>query len=582
MAVDMFEEGNSTSHTETTNSNTPPFTRLLQILVAFLLALWSASPIQVEDESHSELEEILTDQNRINSQKKLDPCESRCLCLKFSHEIVAPLVFTGECIFPNGTKLELVDAATGQQVRHGPLASSAQIEICVLNDENWTIEELNSHIMVQTRGCDQNPYLRLEGGVVSVNEIKFKHTPKHMKKLDVVKLGARVVDETEVIEAVTGPFTVKDQRLKSKKRYPPSPTDHVWSLEHICKYGAFHKRLTESGIKTVEDFLIELQNNPQRLRHILGRSMSENYWKKVTKHAKTCNLDGRKYLYHHLETEQKFTVAFDVAGQVMWLDSGCGLLHFNMLPENQKAYAQKLVETAFANWENVEKSDNEISTIVSPPPRIGGMSSCHQGNLVTVDECQSLEFQNTSGTTETYRSAECSTSYAFVDRQSVSDEMSVAITSPGHSGFGPWGYQNSPNDIISAISESGDWEELMQYLSSDAIQFDDFLYRELGQTNNSVAETIATQFHQLQHGVAMDLLQNQFMVSENVHNEDSTNTNQQCPMNNVSIVPEASTCKDKYKKIWIKITSIVKWLALNRFVKLKKVRMTKKRKSISK
>ncbi|XP_069151375.1 calmodulin-binding protein 60 A-like isoform X3 [Solanum lycopersicum] len=522
MAVDMFEEGNSTSHTETTNSNTPPFTRLLQILVAFLLALWSASPIQVEDESHSELEEILTDQNRINSQKKLDPCESRCLCLKFSHEIVAPLVFTGECIFPNGTKLELVDAATGQQVRHGPLASSAQIEICVLNDENWTIEELNSHIMVQTRGCDQNPYLRLEGGVVSVNEIKFKHTPKHMKKLDVVKLGARVVDETEVIEAVTGPFTVKDQRLKSKKRYPPSPTDHVWSLEHICKYGAFHKRLTESGIKTVEDFLIELQNNPQRLRHILGRSMSENYWKKVTKHAKTCNLDGRKYLYHHLETEQKFTVAFDVAGQVMWLDSGCGLLHFNMLPENQK------------------------------------------------------------GTTETYRSAECSTSYAFVDRQSVSDEMSVAITSPGHSGFGPWGYQNSPNDIISAISESGDWEELMQYLSSDAIQFDDFLYRELGQTNNSVAETIATQFHQLQHGVAMDLLQNQFMVSENVHNEDSTNTNQQCPMNNVSIVPEASTCKDKYKKIWIKITSIVKWLALNRFVKLKKVRMTKKRKSISK
>lgn len=66
---------------------------------------------------------------------------------------------------------------------------------------------------------------------------------------------------------------------------------------------------------------------------------------------------------------------------------------------DKQAYAQKLVETAFANWENVEKSDNEISTIVSPPPRIGGMSSCHQGNLVTVDECQSLEFQNTSVST---------------------------------------------------------------------------------------------------------------------------------------------------------------------------------------
>ncbi|KAK4735385.1 hypothetical protein R3W88_009646 [Solanum pinnatisectum] len=510
--IDMFEEGNSSSHTETTNSSTPPFTRLLQIVVAFLLALWSTFPIQVEDESHCELEEILTDRNRINSQKKLDPCESRCLCLKFSHEI-APVVFTGECIFPDGTKLELVDAVTGQQVRHGPLASSAQVEIFVLDDENWTIEELNNHIMMQTRGGtsrrNQNPYLRLEGGAVSVNEIKFKHTPKHMKKLNVVKLGARVVDQPEVIEAVTGPFTVKDKRLKSKKRYPPSPTDDVWRLEHIYKNGAFHKRLTENGIKTVEDFLIELQNNPERLRHILGKSMSENCWKKVTTHAKTCNHDGRKY--HHF------------------------------------------------------------------------------GNLVAVDECQSLEFQNPSGTTETNRwiddSAECSTSYAIDDRQSESDEMSVAITSPGHSGLGTWGYQNSPNDITSAISESGDLEEFMQYLSSDAIQFDDFSYRELGQTNNSAAETDATQLHGLQHGETMDLLQNQFMVSENVHTfitEDGTNTNQQHQMNNVLMVPEASTCKDKYNKSWIKISSILKWLELKRFVKLKKLRMTKKHKLISK
>ncbi|KAH0688278.1 hypothetical protein KY284_018831 [Solanum tuberosum] len=323
--------------------------------------------MEVDDEFNSDLEEILTDQNR-NSQKKLDPCESKCLCLRFSHE-VAPVIFTGECIFSKGTKVELVDAVTGQQVGQGPLAS-AQVEIFVLNDD-----ELNSHIKIQTRGGtsrrDQNPYLRLEGGVVSVNKIIFKYSPNHMKKSNGVKLRARVVDQPEVKEAVTGPFTVKDKRSKSKKRYPPSPTDDVWRLEHIYKNGAFHNRLTENGIKTVEDFLIELQNNPQRLRHILGKSMSENYWKKVTTHAKTCNLDGRKYLYHRLDTKQKFTVAFDVAGQVMWLDSGCGLLHFNMLRDTQKAYAQKLVEIAFVNWENVEKSDNEISINVSPSPRIG-------------------------------------------------------------------------------------------------------------------------------------------------------------------------------------------------------------------
>ncbi|KAH0762614.1 hypothetical protein KY290_018687 [Solanum tuberosum] len=366
------------------------------------------------------------------------------------------MVFTGECIFPNGTKLELVDAVTGQQVRHGTPAS-AQVEIFVLNDdENWTIEELNSHIVMQKGGgTHQNPYLRLEGGVVSINKIKFKHAAKHMKKLNVVRLGARVVDQPEVIEAVTGPFAVKDKRLKSKKRYPPSPTDDVWRLEHIYQYGASRKRLTENGIKTVEDFLIELQNNPQRLRHILGKSMSENYWIKATTHAKTCNLDGRKYVYHHLETEQKFTVVFNVAGQVMWLDSGCGLHHFKMLSESHKAYAHKLVETAFTNWENVEKSNNEIPFMdhLSPSLELGCMSRCNLGNLVTVDECQSLEFQNTSvsttfspnGTTESnwwIDSAECST-----DRQYESDEMSLAITSPGHSG---WGYLNSPNDITSA------------------------------------------------------------------------------------------------------------------------------------
>ncbi|KAH0703375.1 hypothetical protein KY285_017653 [Solanum tuberosum] len=413
------------------------------------------------------------------------------------------MVFTGECIFPNGTKLELVDAVTGQQVRHGPPAS-AQVEIFVLNDENWTIEELNSHIVMQKGGGtsrhDKNPYLRLEGGVVSVNEIKFKHTAKHMKKLNVVRLGARVVDQPEVIEAVTGPFAVKDKRLRSKKRYPPSPTDDVWRLEHIYQYGASRKRLTENGIKTVEDFLMELQNNPQRLRH---------------------------------------------------------------------AYAHKLVETAFTNWENVEKSNNEIPFMdhLSPSLELGCMSRCNLGNLVTVDECQSLEFQNTCGTSTGSNwwidSAECST---FADRQYESDhEMSLAIPSPGL--YSGWGYLNSPNDITSApiSDQSGDWEEFIQFLSSDEIEFEE----EFGQANNSVAETSST------HGETMDHLPN-LKDSENV----GTNANQQRQMNNVSLVPVGSTCTGKSKKGWTKISSILKWLSLKRFVKLKKLRMTKKRKLI--
>ncbi|PHT29831.1 hypothetical protein CQW23_30596 [Capsicum baccatum] len=476
--------------------------------------LWA---VMVEDDLQFDLEILLTARNR-DSQKKIHPCESRCLLLKFSHEIIAPVVFTGNCIFPDGTKLELVDAATRQQVRHEPLAS-AQVEIFLLNgDESWPIEEINSHIMLPKRSGksrrDQNPCLSLEEGVVSVDGIKFKHTPKHMKKLEMVKLGARIVDQSEQVivnEAVSGHFTVKDKRLlRSEKRYPPLPTDDVWRLEQIYRKGAFHDRLAKNGIKTVEDFLIELQNNPQSLRQILGKGMSENYWKKAITHAKTCNL--------------------------------------------------------------------------------GDMSRCHLGNLVTVNEHHSLEFRNASkshliqGTAESNQRvdiAECSTSYEYADQHAESDAMSLAITSPGHSGLCTWGCLGSPSDITSV-----NWEELMQHLNSDAIQFVDFPSREPGQVINSAAETSATQFHVLQHGETMDLSsQNQFthlMDSENVQSiiiEDGTSANQ---MNNVLMVPVTSTCNRKSKKNWTMISSILKWLLLKRFLELKKVRMSKKRKLIDK
>ncbi|XP_060204782.1 calmodulin-binding protein 60 A-like isoform X2 [Lycium barbarum] len=592
-------EGNNSSHTGTTNS-TPPFTRairdvvslckLRRIVVGFLLALFPNFPVVAVFQFDLKL--ILTARNR-NSQKNIHPSERKCLLLNFSHKI-APVVFTGEYIFPKGTKLELVDAVTGQQVRHGPLAS-AQVEIFLLNgDENGTIQDLNSRIMMRKRGGKsgrpKNPYLRLQEGAVSVAEVIFKHTPKHMKKLKVVRLGARVVDQPEeikVIEAVIGTFTVKDKRLRSKKRYPPSPTDDVWRLKQISRDGAFHSRLTENGIKTVEDFLIELHNNPQRLRRILGKNMSHNSWNTATRHSMTCNLDGRKYLYYHMVTEQKAVVVFNVAGQLIWLDSGCGLHHFYTLSESQKAYARKLVESAFANWENVLKFDSEISVMDHLSSSKFSPSSCP-----AVDDFQHTELQLTSShliqrTAESNQcvvKAECSTSNAIADRQSESDEISFAITSPGHSGLGTWGYLGSPNDITSVILDSGDWEKIMQFLCSDAIELEDSPHGEPGQVYHSADETCSTQFNGLQHDESLDLSQNQFthlVISEDFHtviHEDGTNANQWTEMNDASMVPMASMCKGKSKKSWTKISSILKWFLLKRSVKLKNICITREQK----
>ena len=54
-----------------------------------------------------------------------------------------------------------------------------------------------------------------------------------------------------------------------KKHYPPALADEVWRLEKIGKDGAFHKRLQQNGIKTVEDFLRNYIVDQQKLRNVM-------------------------------------------------------------------------------------------------------------------------------------------------------------------------------------------------------------------------------------------------------------------------------------------------------------------------
>lgn len=53
-----------------------------------------------------------------------------------------------------------------------------------------------------------------------------------------------------------------------KKHYPPALHDEVWRLDKIGKDGAFHKRLNQAQIMTVEDFLRLVVMDPQRLRNV--------------------------------------------------------------------------------------------------------------------------------------------------------------------------------------------------------------------------------------------------------------------------------------------------------------------------
>lgn len=53
-----------------------------------------------------------------------------------------------------------------------------------------------------------------------------------------------------------------------KKHYPPALSDDVWRLEKIGKDGAFHKRLNNAGIFTVEEFLQLVVRDSQKLRNV--------------------------------------------------------------------------------------------------------------------------------------------------------------------------------------------------------------------------------------------------------------------------------------------------------------------------
>jgi hypothetical protein len=53
-----------------------------------------------------------------------------------------------------------------------------------------------------------------------------------------------------------------------KKHHPPKLEDDVWRLEKIGKDGAFHKKMTDKGIKTVQDFLKLAVMDTHKLREV--------------------------------------------------------------------------------------------------------------------------------------------------------------------------------------------------------------------------------------------------------------------------------------------------------------------------
>ncbi|XP_019197252.1 PREDICTED: calmodulin-binding protein 60 A-like isoform X2 [Ipomoea nil] len=321
--------------------------------------------------------------NLRNCEKDVHLYEVRSLKLMFLNSI-SPPVFTGARIEGencSSLKVALVDALTGQTVTSGP-ESSAKVEIVALEGDfdggerdKWTLEEFTNNIVREREGkkalLSGDAFLNLKQGIGLVGDISFSDNSSWTRSRK-FRLGVRLVDNLDGIkvkEAISESFIVRDHRGELyKKHYPPCLLDEVWRLEKISKEGAFHRRLKKERVITVKDFLTLFYLEPTRLRKILGAGMSAKMWEITVEHARTCDVDKQLYSYHPSGSDQKHGVIFNIVAQVMGLLVDCqNYVPADKLSETEKVEAHKLTISAFGNWEDVNRFNDESAECSNVP-----------------------------------------------------------------------------------------------------------------------------------------------------------------------------------------------------------------------
>ncbi|TYJ13035.1 hypothetical protein E1A91_A10G023700v1 [Gossypium mustelinum] len=311
-----------------------------------------------------------------SSPKRIKGHDGRNLQLKFKSKLSLPLFTGGKVEGEQGAAIHvsLIDANTGHVVTCSP-ESSATLDVVVLegdfsneDGDNWTQEEFDSHVVKEREG--KRPLLTgdlqviLKKGVGTLGELTFTDNSSWIRSRK-FRLGLKVASYScegiRIREAKTEAFTVKDHRGELyKKHYPPALNDEVWRLEKIGKDGSFHKKLNKAGIFTVEDFLILVVRDSQRLRNILGSGMSNKMWDLLVEHARTCDPSGKVYVYYP-DNWRIVGVVFNSIHEFSGLIANGQYCAAGSLSDNHKVYVDGLVKKAYENWMHVIEYDAKSS-----------------------------------------------------------------------------------------------------------------------------------------------------------------------------------------------------------------------------
>ncbi|XP_030534284.1 protein SAR DEFICIENT 1-like [Rhodamnia argentea] len=305
---------------------------------------------------------------------RMQALEPSSLELRFSKSLNLP-IFTGSKIMDvDGSQLQIILVDTrGDQAVLTSLPSLIKVEIVVLDGDfppgdrtNWTSEEFERNIVRERQG--KRPLLAGElsvtmrnNGMASIGEIELTDNSSWIRSRK-FRLGARVspgsYQGVRIHEAMTEAFTVKDHRGELyKKHYPPQLGDEVWRLEKIGKEGAFHKKLGDAGINTVQDFLKLSVVDPSKLRKILGPGMSEKIWDATIKHARTCEKGNKHYIFQG----PTFTITLNPICQVeRAVVNGQIHTHKDLSNNIIRPYIESLVREAYSHWSTLEEIDGLV------------------------------------------------------------------------------------------------------------------------------------------------------------------------------------------------------------------------------
>ncbi|WVZ72133.1 hypothetical protein U9M48_020643 [Paspalum notatum var. saurae] len=282
-------------------------------------------------------------------------------------------IFTGSKIESEaGEPLEivLVDAATGSGSPAAPPPPQAlRVELVpVLGDfppdgrEHWAADEFQNKGVVKEREGKRplltgDVGLTMRDGRATVGELQFTDNSSWVRCRR-FRIGVRVApgsyDGPRIQEAMTEAFVVRDHRGELyRKHYPPVLADDVWRLEKIGKEGAFHRKLRSNNVANVQDFVRMLMVKPEELRAILGDGMTDRMWEATTNHAKTCELDGKVYVYATAQGAIYVNSIFNLVrveiGGVEW--------QLQQLNRNQTMLVQQMVLEAYENRQNLQEAE---------------------------------------------------------------------------------------------------------------------------------------------------------------------------------------------------------------------------------